>query len=272
MERNIWNSGEFPGTTNFGFNEKLPIEMVTRTPVDDIKTKTIIPFFGCSFTYGQGLEYKDTFTNILQRDYLCDTEYLALNLGSIGFSLDGVTRVIHQYYNRTDIKHSNVLVLNLPPVNRREFFSHKSIDYAKNKWNHDAIIDTTDIEFRRLMPGSMIKNQDKLWYSYLEMVNPLVDYNNIQRNLVLLAGVAARFNLKIFLWNYSLGIFNLDDKNALMNFMSDLGIEFIEIPTIIPRGDNRHHKYQIAKNDSHFNQDGMTHIASYINKALSKYI
>ena len=272
MDRNMYNSGDHPGTTNFGFNEKLPIELVTRTPVDDIKTKTIIPFFGCSFTYGQGLEYKHTFTNILQRDYFCGSDYLALNLGSIGFSLDGVTRVMHQYYNRTDINHSKVAVLNFPPVNRREFFNHKSIDYAANKWNHNVISDTKDIEYRRLMPGSMIKNQDKLWYSYLEMVNPLVDYNNIQRNLVLLAGLAARFNLKIFLWNTSLNIFNRADRDSLSKFMTDLGLEFIEMPTIAPKSDNRHHKYQIARNDSHFNHEGMTHIAAYINKALAKYI
>tara|TARA_R110000772_G_scaffold47875_2_gene109187 strand:- start:5325 stop:6143 length:819 start_codon:yes stop_codon:yes gene_type:complete len=258
--------GSFPGTRDFSFNESLSIEKVTRTPIvdDSLYSKIVIPFFGDSFTYGSGIEYEYGLTNVIQQ-YLGD-KYFSLNLGSPGFSLDGIIRIISQYYNRTDITHSEVMVVSLPPLSRREHFCSETVDYSNTEWRHAPMRDA-DIEYMRLLPEAE-NFTAPAWKAYIETINPLTDIINLERNLVFISNFAAARGIKVILWNDVHLHVNQDDRRDIIEFIDDLGITLLTIDEI-----HRYRQsYVISKDDGHYNSLGMKVIADVILNSVKQYL
>jgi len=261
-----------PGNTTYSFKEKLPVEKVTRTPLNTgWYDKTIIPFFGCSFTYGQGMTYDNVFTNIIQNK-LSDN-YMTLNIGSPGGSMDLITRIILQYYNRVDLKNSNIMVVNLPPFNRREHFNSKIANYNNKNWRNQSIYDGP-IEYRRLLPNIIspeMNNED--WRSYIHLSSPATDRINLERNLVLLSNFGKVNNIKVFLWRTDCsGQLSSADTIDVNQYICDLGLETISIPEIDYDGTDNILKYTISQDDAHFNQLGNTVIADSIYNSIKQYL
>lgn len=83
-------------------------------------------YLGCSYTFGEELQYENVYTSIVN-NYLND--YKMYNLGVLGASTTTCYRVLQQYINIFDIK--RVFILK-PYTDRKEFFYN-------NKWENFSI-------------------------------------------------------------------------------------------------------------------------------------
>jgi len=198
---------------------------------------------------------------------------MTLNIGSPGGSMDLITRIILQYYNRVDLKNSNIMVVNLPPFNRREHFNSKIANYNNKNWRNQSIYDGP-IEYRRLLPNIIspdMNNED--WRSYIHLSSPATDRINLERNLVLLSNFGKVNNIKVFLWRTDCsGQLSSVDTIDVNQYICDLGLETISIPEIDYDGTDNILKYTISQDDAHFNQLGNTVIADSIYNSIKQYL
>ena len=263
-----------PGNFSYSFAEALQIEDSTRTPLDtDWKNKTIIPFFGCSFTYGQGLTYNDVFTNMIQNKLQSD--HLALNIGSPGGSMDLITRVITQYSNRIELKNSKIMVINIPPINRREHFYSLTANYDNPNWRKESVYESK-IETRRLLPSVFNKamaNED--WRSYIHLSNPVTDLSNFERNLVFLSNFSKANNIKVFLWGENAVQSSMvcsTDMQRIRAYIHKLGLKIIDISEVVSPDPKDSLKYVISETDRHYNKLGNQIIADRIYDSIQQYL
>lgn len=115
-----------------------------REPWDFLSTKSKIGFFGCSFTFGEGVEYKDTFANIVSKHF----NFNSFNLGIGGSSLQRVARTFSAASKVIDFDYA---VFTLPHWHRQMYIDDqgKLINLIPH-WPHDQFEDIskqlTDLE------------------------------------------------------------------------------------------------------------------------------
>ena len=166
--------------------------------VEELTTKQIILVLGDSDTFARGVEYDNTYSNLIQQ---YKSDHTVINLGINGLSPDGMTRIGAQTLLalKSAVKHVCVL---WPVMSLREFVSKKykcGVHYASDH------VPYTD------------------WYEHIDWVSNNYNY---QKNKVLLESTALSIGA-----GYHDLIINRYDKNAPTTYSQVQGGTFTELDT-----------------------------------------
>lgn len=211
----------------------------------------IILCVGDSFTFGDGVYYKDTWSNKLQETILKD--YKVINVGIRGASNDFITNVLSNWCS----KYGNQIEIVIAGMT----FSYRRTYYKDGQPNHLSV-------------GFIGKNKQK-WFkdihsSFINMQNEENDEENLQKNVLLTKGLGKIYNFKTYCWSVDEVCSPLYDNELWTNtelFDSDDFI-YLDIGHFSANSNEERKVFYISKDDRHWSSEGHTEIANVIAKHI----
>ena len=222
----------------------------TRSDVrfEDLVHKKIILFAGDSFTFGLGLKYKDTFSNIIHQEMFSNDEYIVVNVGYPGSSNDFISMRIQQWVNAFP-KNIAAIIIGFSFLARRLHYTNITDNFYLNS----EMIDITE-DMYKFNPANNVNS--KLYYAYLETQSYINDLRNLERILFQNYYMSKAMGIKVYWFSlFHKQLSESDCKVITTHFDKEdftyINIEDIEIPIISPT-------------DGHWNEDGNKVIANLI--------
>lgn len=210
----------------------------------------IVLCVGDSFTFGDGVYYKDTWSNKLQETVLKD--YKVINVGIRGASNDFITNVLSNWCS----KYGNQIEIVIAGMT----FSYRRTYYKDGQPNNLSV-------------GFVGKDKQK-WFkdihsSFINMQNEENDKENYNKNILLIRGLGKICNFKTYWWDV--------ESQINPNFVSDIHSnklfddrDFTYIPLKMFSANSKEERdvYYISKDDRHWSSEGHTAIANMIAKYI----
>lgn len=244
---------------------------LTRTKLDEeeLKNSKIVLCVGDSFTFGDGVYYKDTWPALLQdKDFFKD--YKVINIGIRGASNDLITKLLRNWCNRysTQIEY---VIIGFSYINRR--MHYVDADYDGTFQPLPSIV---NVHPSQANEKNLHTTTRRLYSRYLELSNDGNDLENSDRNLLITKGLGRIHNFKTYFFFMELcmvpgnEIYKKDSAIGDLitkNFDEFLSDDFQEMNLYSQELNCL--EYKIGPDDGHWNSKGHNKIASAIDKYMS---
>lgn len=219
---------------------------------EDLLHKKIILFAGDSFTFGLGLKYKDTFSNIIHEEMFNTDEYIIINIGHPGASNDFISMRVQQWVNEFS-KNIAAIVIGFSFLSRRLHYHNTTETF----YSDNTMIDITE-DMYSFNPANNVNTN--LYYAYIETQSYINDLRNLERILLQNYYMSKATGIKMYWFSlFNKQLSNSDCAVIKSHFNKEtfvhIDIEDLEIPVISPT-------------DGHWNEEGNKVIANTIMERL----
>lgn len=192
-----------PDTASFG----------TRTDISDAETRKHIVMIGDSFVFGDGLEYDQTISNILQNLY--NEKYLVVNLGISGSDLDNAVTNLSRWATR--FPNNIVGIVFGCTFHSRKTKRWTNIDYPEHYPTNDAY-----------PPLYSLNTISKV--RHVDNPIPIDDLMNWEKNITSASWISRAINAKLITWDIGHSLYlSASDRNNLKLGLDELDIDLIDL-------------------------------------------
>lgn len=153
-----------------------------------------IAFFGCSFTFGDGMDENDIFPNIVG-NYLKD-KYENINVINLGFPGGSIDTSLKLFKYLTDVISVNLAVFLLPTHFRYQYM---------NKYNDKVI-------YRNIIPNVIDKTLVEYFNSFYHFNNDVILKYEAQKNISLIKYIADFKNVKTLFSSWDIETYSFIDE------------------------------------------------------------
>jgi len=110
------------------YNKVNDTSRVLHSDLDNDTNKFQIHNFGCSFTYGYGVDKEESFPYLLH-----DNEYSSFNHGIRGIGMDMICQKVSMIYNEYKLRNNKdfLFIITLPHIFRRVIWAGSTLFFAK---------------------------------------------------------------------------------------------------------------------------------------------
>ena len=260
-----------PNLTHYGINDYYDSEHETRTKFDSIeelKSKRIVLVAGDSFTFGDGVLYKDTYSNILKERFFTSDDVIVINIGYPGISNSNILQRVHMWLNVLSDNIETVIVGWSFSSRRSHFFDN---DYTRNFDNslyeigQDNSVFKYNFNISSSLPRHTFGYDAKTVQKYMSRLNTRVnDQREFEVSLLMMKYMASFHNFKLYWWGWLLHEYHTRDRHLLIKTFSDKNSKFIDIDANVGLLE------RISKDDGHWTANGHHAAANIIIEYLKK--
>jgi hypothetical protein len=192
----------------------------TRTDISDAETRKHIVMIGDSFVFGDGLEYDQTISSILQNLY--GDKYLVVNLGVSGSDLEDAVRHLNRWAARFPNNIVGIVFGCTFHSRKRKMWT--SIDYPEHYPTNDAYP-----PLYSLNTIHKVRHEDN--------PIPIDDLVNWEKSILSAYWISRALNAKLLAWDIGNSDYlSQDDRDHIELGLTELDIELINLtfpdPTI----------------------------------------
>lgn len=227
----------------------------TRTKIDHdtINEKKIILFTGDSFTFGDGVNYKDTFCNVVDTQYTSD-EYVCINIAFRGNPNSRIMLSLAQWLNRYGSQVETV-ICGFSFLGRRTIIDDDNGNLYKDHVYDDEITSqwTSLRNFNPTFDNAQISKQK--FNACVTLSNDAQDIFEFERDILLLKGLSKIHNFKVGWWSWVRNGFSPEVLEVITQNIDDDDFKHIDFNVFhLPR----------LPDDGHFNVQGHKILADII--------
>lgn len=235
----------------------------TRTKIipENLKEKKIIIFVGDSFTFGDGIKYKNTFCNII--DQKLSDDYCCINIAYPGNPNSKSLLCLTQWLNLCGSQiHMVIFGASIP---HRRLIIHDDKDKKlyedhiyddKGKFNHFG-------KFRTFNSHHTPEHHfdEKYFTALLTLSNDVQDIFEFERDFLLLKGLGKLYNFKIYWWEWFMHKYHEKILSTIIEHTQSEDFKYIPINAPdIPK----------IPNDGHFSEEGNKIVSEIIMSEIRK--
>jgi hypothetical protein len=265
-----------PNSGWYKINDYYDSVHATRTKfkdLDTLKTKRIILVVGDSFTFGDGVYYKDTFTNLLKKNFFKSKDYIVINIGYPGISNSNIMQRVNTWLNVLSDNIETVIVGWTFSSRRAHFFDNEYSSISSNSLYqrdstllpHEEQIYRYNFNMGNSLPKTTLKKYNvKHVYNHMVQVNSRVnDYRDFETHALIMKYATEYHNFKLYWWGWLWqGSFGWHDRDVLIDSFSDKNSIFMDI-------DSEAKNYEsLSEDDGHWSPKGHSDVA----KTMIKYL
>ena len=257
MEMNYYYSNPLSNENWYNISDDWNVEFQTRSlsPEDTISpSDKIVLCVGDSFTFGDGMYYKDTWSAHLQRTVY--KNYKVINIGMRGASNDFITTLLSKWCSRYGDQIEQVII--------GFSFHHRKLYYNEGKANN---INLHDIKSNNI-PSWYVNVRDSL----IKLSNYHNDEANFQKNVLLTKGLGKLYDFKIYWWDIEEHAgdaeLNPDRLTANPELVSDNDFVYIHMTYFDMIEEQKRYMYYISKEDRHWSKMGHLLVADRISSYI----
>jgi hypothetical protein len=262
------NSSPHPLKEQYGINDHWDKHYRTRTKIDleKLADKKIVLFVGDSFTFGDGVEYKDTFCNLVQEKYLSDN-YYCINVAYRGNPNSKMLLMLKHWLNAFgDQVCAVVCGFSFPG---RRMFINDPEDKNLSPYNQHVYDDKTSHQWANLANfnpsvhnGVRNKQLSKAKYNAaLSLSNDAQDIFEFERDMLLLKGFSKMYDFRVYWWSWTMHVYNETVNDVIIENICDDDYKYIGFDMkYVPR----------IPDDGHFDKRGHMIFADVIGYILNE--
>lgn len=229
---------------------------LTRTAInlDHIKNKKLILFVGDSYTFGDGVLYKDTFCNVINEEYLSD-EFYCINIAYSGNPNSRMLLRLHQWINEFGGQISTI-ICGFSFIGRRLIINVDENNIPYDEHVYDNITRHQLSCLANFNPSDSTKMiGEKKYNAVVTLNNDAQDIFEFERDLILLKGLSVMYNFNVLWWYWAAHTMHADVIRIITEHTEDRNFKYMPIQTQnVPR----------IPNDGHFNAEGHKIVAKII--------
>ena len=224
----------------------------------DIADKKIILFAGDSFTFGDGVYYKDTFCSIIAEEYL-NQEYFCINIAQRGSPNQRILVTIKQWLNDYGDQVDTVICGFSHPA-RKLFITDDPVPwkdhvYDNNKKNqHDCLL-----HYNPSTPRKKSHLGVKKYDAVTVLNNETQDIIDLERDILLLKGFGKIYHFKTYWWWWAGHYYHPAICDEIVKNTQDDDFDFIKI---------NYSKIKRIPDDGHYSAEGHRQIAKIISEKM----
>jgi hypothetical protein len=243
------------------------VEVQTRSlsPEEKINPEDkIVLCVGDSFTFCDGMYYKDTWTKHLQDSIYKD--YKVINVGIRGASNTLITNILSKYCNKYGNQIENV-ICGFSFNARRTYFTSRTEESKLQQ-------STVNISPGHSWNPTNLRIVTKIQTAFETLNTEENDQSDFQRNLLLVKGLSKIHNMKVFWWtvqewgDYDSWKYNKDYRETLESYDFTYMNITSHIDRIMKQNKITDEEMQISKEDGHMSKKGNWVMA----EAMKRYL
>lgn len=231
-----WSSASpHPLKEHYGIDDYWDKHYRTRTKIDleKMANKKIILFVGDSFTFGDGVEYKDTFCNQTQQNL--GDDYYCINIAYRGNPNSKILLMLKHWLNEFgDQIYAVVCGFSFP--GRRTFINEPDDERAK-PYIHHVYDDKTSQQWCNMANfnpaahnGVRNKQLSKEKYNAaLTLSNDAQDIFEFERDMLLLKGFSLMYNFRVYWWSWTMHVYNKEVNDIIVENICDDNYKYIDV-------------------------------------------
>jgi hypothetical protein len=140
-----------------------------------------IAFFGCSFTFGVGMDEEQIFQNLVGKNWSANGK--KIEIINLGFPGGSISKSLRLYNYLIEVKKIDIAIFTLPTHLRHEWL----VRDEENK-----------VKYVNLIPNSKAHNMDDVWNLYYELMNDDNMLYQVTKDIMLIEAYAKPRNIKTF--------------------------------------------------------------------------
>jgi len=161
-----------------------------------------IAFFGCSFTFGVGMDEDQIFQNLVGKNWVVPNK--KIEIINLGFPGGSISKAVRLFNYLIEVKKVDIAIFTLPTHLRHEWVLRD---------------EENNVKYANLIPNSKAHNMDDVWNLYYELMNDDNMLYQVTKDLMLIESYAKARDIKTYYsswdnqtYNYTRKLINEDAK------------------------------------------------------------